>query len=85
MPLHVALTEVVGCEGILIVETWDAVSPVEDIGSGHDDILGLRWDKIALEIVLIEDWLDINMLKLRAEAVPVTHMTVLVVRAVVGS
>ena len=82
MPLHIALAEVVGREGILIVETWNAVSPVEDIG--HDDILGLGRDEIALEIILIEDWLDINMLKLAAEAGPVTHMTVLVVRAIVG-
>ena len=84
MPLHIALAEVVGREGILVVETWSAVGPVEDIGSGHDDILGLGRDEFALEIILIEDWLDINMLKLAAEAGPVTHMTLLVVRAVVG-
>ena len=82
MPLHIALAEVVGREGILIIETWNAVSPVEDIG--HYDILGLGRDEIALEIILIEDWLDINMLKLAAEAGPVTHMTMLVVRAIVG-
>ena len=84
MPLHIALTEVVGRDGILVVETWNAVGPVEDIGSGHDDILGLGRDEIALEIIIIEDWLDINMLKLAAETGPVTHMTELVVRAIIG-
>lgn len=84
MPLHIALAEVVGRNSILVVETWSAVGPVEDIGSGHDDILGLGRDEFTLEIILIEDWLDINMLKLAAEAGPVTHMTMLVVRAVVG-
>ena len=84
MPLHIALAEVVGREGILVVETWNAVGPVEDIGSGHDDILGLGRDEIAFEIIIIEDWLDINMLKLAAETGPVTHMTELVVRAIIG-
>ena len=42
MPLHIALAEVVGSEGIPIIETRNAVSPVEDIG--HDDILGLGRD-----------------------------------------
>ena len=38
MPLHVALAEVVGREGILVIDSGHAVRPVEDIGCGHDDI-----------------------------------------------
>ena len=61
MPLHEALSEVVGRQSLLISEA-QAVCMVEGVGGRHDYIFGVGWDKFTLEIVRIEDWLDINML-----------------------